>query len=314
VAALILVVATHPFAPQLNPNALEVTVLDVGQGDSLFLGFPNGEVWLIDGGRGALDGPGGYRIGEAIGETVVVPYLRARSVKRLDAVWLTHAHHDHMAGLHAVLGEFSVGGFHHGPSPPSNALAELQRALDAKQIPRRQHTAGERFAVGDVGVEILWPAPDHALGKAPSNNDSLVLRLCRASTCVLLPGDIETSVEKKLAESGAPLRAEVLKVPHHGGRAAAGEEFLAAVAPEVAVVSVGATNPFGHPFADVVKRLEAKSGRVYRTDRDGSVTLRLGDNGLSNSSYSERRRRGPYANLWEKLAACAHALATLQSN
>ncbi|MCI0403125.1 MAG: DNA internalization-related competence protein ComEC/Rec2, partial [Acidobacteria bacterium] len=296
-AALILVVCTHPFAPRLDPRALEVTVLDVGQGDSLFLSFPNGETWLIDGGRDALESRSGYRIGEAIGETVVVPYLRARGVKQLDAVWLTHAHHDHMAGLHAVLEEFPIGSFHAGPSPPSDALTKLQQAVEAKQIPRRQHAAGERFVVGDIEVEILWPGPDHKLGKAPSNNDSLVLRLCRAATCVLLPGDIESKVEKELAQSGAPLRAAALKVPHHGGRDAAGEDFLAAVGPEVAVVSVGATNPFGHPFDDVVGRLQAQAARVYRTDRDGSVTLHLAGDALSHSSFVERQRRAPYANL-----------------
>jgi len=313
-AALILVVCTHPFSPQLDPRALEVTVLDVGQGDSLFVSFPNGETWLIDAGRDALESRSGYRIGEAIGETVVVPFLRARGVKRLDRVWLTHAHHDHMAGLHAVLKEFSVGSFDAGPSPTSEALQKLRDDLEARSIAMHQHTSGERFAVSDVEVEILWPGPGHKLGKTPSNNDSLVLRLCRASACVLLPGDIESKVEKELAQSGAPLRAAALKVPHHGGRDAAGEDFLAAVAPEVTVVSVGSTNPFGHPFNDVVARLQARAARVYRTDRDGSVTLRLTSDGLTNSSYAEQQRREPYANLWSKLAACARTVVGLESD
>ena len=310
-AALILLVCTHPFAPRLNVHTFEVTVLDVGQGDSLFLAFPGGETWLIDAGRAPVP-MRGYLVGESIGETVVVPYLRARGVKRLDRVWLTHAHHDHMAGLHAVLEEFPVGSFHAGPSPPSRASEELLAALRRKQVPVSLHTGGERFTVNDVEVEILWPGPDHKLGRSPSNNDSLVLRLCRASTCVLLPGDIEEPVEKKLAEAGAPLRADVLKVPHHGGRDAAGEEFLAAVGPEVAVVSVGATNPFGHPFDDVVGRLQANAAHVYRTDRDGSVTLKVGNDGLDTAGYLEQQRRAPYPNLWAKLAACARTLAGLE--
>jgi len=306
------VVCTHPFPPRLNPHTLEVTVLDVGQGDSLFLSFPNGETWLIDGGRDALETRGNYRIGEAIGETVVVPYLRARGLKRLDAIWLTHAHHDHMAGLHAVLEEFPVGSFHTGPSPPSPALDALLKAVRGRGIPVREHRAGERLRVDDVDVEVLWPPPDYTPGRSPSNNDSLVLRLCRADTCALLPGDIEEQVEKKLAESGAPLRAAALKVPHHGGRDAAGEEFLAAVGPEVAVVSVGATNPFGHPFDEVVGRLQASAAHVYRTDRDGSVTLKVGKDSLDTAGYLEQQRRDPYPNLWAKLAACARALAGLE--
>jgi len=311
-AALILLVCTHPFPPQLSPNALEVTVLDVGQGDSLFLSFPSGETWLIDAGRDALESRGGYRIGEAIGETVVVPYLRARGLKRLDRVWLTHAHHDHMAGLHAVLEEFPVGSFHTGPSPPSRASEELLAALREKEVPVKLHAGGERFAVSEIEVEILWPGPSHKLGKAPSNNDSLVLRLCRAETCVLLPGDIEPKVEKELAQSGVPLRAAALKVPHHGGRDATGKDFLAAVGPEVAVVSVGATNPFGHPFDDVIGRLQASAAQVYRTDRDGSVTLKVGKDSLDTAGYLEQQRRDPYPNLWAKLAACARSLAGLE--
>ena len=136
----------------------------------------------------------------------------------------------------------------------------------------------------------------------------MVLRLCRRETCVLLPGDIEAKVEKTLAESGAPLQAPALKVPHDGGRAAATAELLAAVQPQVAAISVGATNPFGHPFDDVLERLRAQGTRVYRTDRDGSVTLEIGNGGLRAESYAETHRPTLYPNLWAKLAACARSL------
>ncbi|MGH9804926.1 MAG: ComEC/Rec2 family competence protein, partial [Candidatus Acidiferrales bacterium] len=242
-----LLVVLHPFPPQLSTTDFELTVLDVGQGDSLFLAFPNGETWLLDAGRGPIEQRDGARIGEAVGETVVRPFLRARGLKRLDRLWLSHAHHDHMAGLLPVLEEFPVRNLNVGLNPPSRAYDELLDSARARNIPVLTHRAGERFSVGDVEVEILWPSPDHTPGKTPSNNDSLVLRLCRKTSCLLLPGDIEEKVEKSLAQAGAPLAARVLKVPHHGGRDAASEEFLAAVGAEVAVVSVGATNPFGHP-------------------------------------------------------------------
>jgi competence protein ComEC len=314
VAALILLVVTHPFAPQLDAQALEVTVLDVGQGDSLFLAFPNGETWLVDGGRGPVTLPAGYRIGEAVGETVVKPYLRARGLRRLDRIWLTHAHHDHMSGLLAVLDEFAVRSFHRGPSPASPAYQKLLEKVHARGIPVHSHQAGERFRVGEVEVEILWPSSEYQPDPTPANNDSLVLRLCWEETCVLLPGDIEADVEKKLAASQAGLGAALLKVPHHGGRDAASSEFLAAIQPEVAVISVGATNPFGHPYPAVLERLATESRQAYRTDRDGSVTVRVGKDSLRVRSFRQRQRTEPYPNVWAKLTACARKVLCLESN
>ena len=312
-AALLLVVMTHPFAPQLDKQVLEVTVLDVEQGDSLFLAFPNGETWLLDGGRGPVAVSAGYLIGEAIGETVVVPYLRARGLRRLDRVWLTHAHHDHMSGLSAVVDQFSVGSFHRGPGPPSPAYEKLLAKAQARGIPVHTHQAGERFRVGEVEGEVLWPSSEYRPGSTPANNDSLVLRLCWEKECVLLPGDIEADVEKELAASQAPLAAALLKVPHHGGRDAAGAEFLAAVQPQVAVISVGATNPFGHPYPAVLERLAAESQQSYRTDRDGSVTVRVEKNRLRAVSFRQQQRSEPYPNLAAKLVACARRVLSLES-
>ena len=218
-----------------------------------------------------------------------------------------------MGGLAAVLDEFPVASFEAGPNAASRPYRELQEKVQRRGIPVRTHRAGERFAVGDVEVEVLWPSSEHQPGPEPSNNDSVVLRLCRGGTCALLPGDIEAPVEKELAESQAPLKAALLKVPHHGGRDAAGTEFLAAVAPDVAVVSVGATNPFGHPYESVLQRLGSAARRTYRTDRDGSVTARLGNEGLQVTSYREQQSRTPYPTLWAKLAACARRILSLES-
>ena len=320
-AALILVVVTFPFAPRVEQAALEVTALDVGQGDALLVTFPNREVWLVDAGRGPVETRPGSFSGEAVGETVVVPYLRARGLKRLDRVWLSHAHLDHMGGLPAVLEEFPVGDFNVGRNPQSAAYRRLLGEVGRHGVRLETHAAGERFRVGEVTAEVLWPAVDYQPGREPSNNDSLVLRLClpaaeglpgREPACVLLPGDIEGKIEKKLAEANAPLAATVLKVPHHGGRDAATAEFLAAVRPEAAVISVGAENPFGHPFADVVARLEAETEELYRSDRDGSVTLRLTASGLDVWTYRSQQPRRPYPNLFARLAACARRLLSLE--
>lgn len=311
-AALMLLVVVHPFPPQLH-GTLEVSVLDVGQGDSLFLAFPNGETWLVDAGRAPVEIRAGYQVGEPVGLTVVTPYLRARGLKRLDRVWLTHAHHDHMGGLGVILTEFPVGSFHVGRNPESAAYSALLKEVTAAGTLMHTHAAGERFRVGEVQVEVLWPPADRPLGRSPENNDSIVLRLCQEAACVLLPGDIEVDVEQQLASHSSSLTAAALKVPHHGGRGAAGEEFLAAVHPQVAVISVGPTNPFGHPFPEVLDRLAAHAGRTFRTDQDGSVTLQLIEGRLQAQSYREHQRAQPYPNLWRKLAACARRTLQLES-
>ncbi|MFQ5695153.1 MAG: ComEC/Rec2 family competence protein, partial [Terriglobia bacterium] len=305
-AVLILVVASHPFAPKIKDDALEITVLDVGQGDAIFLAFPNGALWLIDAGRAPIEIEEGYRVGEAIGETVVTPYLRTRGLKRLDRVWLTHAHLDHLGGLEEVFEEFDVAQLDIGPGPTNQRLERLMDAARALGTRVETHTSGERLTEADVEVEILWPPAAREPAPTPSNNDSLVLRLCRRQTCALLPGDIEADVETTLAAQGAPLTAALLKVPHHGGRGSASKQFLQAVSPAVAVLSVGATNPFGHPYRDVLERLRAESERVYRTDRDGSVTVLIGD-GIAVETFRQQKG-GSHASLWSKLAALARRL------
>jgi competence protein ComEC len=219
-----------------------------------------------------------------------------------------------MAGLHTMVEEFDVGNFNVGALTfASRSYQSLAQAVAGRGIPIEGHRAGERFAVGDVAVEILWPGADYAPEKGPSNNDSLVLRLCRLDRCLLLPGDIEPKLEKKLAQSASRLRAGAVKVPHHGGVGTAGEEFLAAIRPQVAVVSVGARNPHEHPRAEVLERLAASSQRVYRTDRDGSITLQLTRTEFRAASFRERQRTRPYPNLWAKLLVCAHRIARLES-
>jgi competence protein ComEC len=193
------------------------------------------------------------------------------------------------------------------------AREKLLRQARDQGISVREHFGGERFAAGDVQVEILWPTREYQPKREPSNDDSVVLRLCRATTCALLPGDIEAKVERTLATSQPTLLAAALKVPHHGGRDAATWEFLATVQPQVAAISVGATNPFGHPFDDVLERLRGQGARVYRTDRDGSITLEIGDGGLRAESYAETHRPVLHSSLWAKVAACARSLASLES-
>ncbi|MBI3670928.1 MAG: DNA internalization-related competence protein ComEC/Rec2 [Acidobacteria bacterium] len=272
-ALLALAIATHPWAPSLERGRLEVTVLDVGQGDSLFAAFPDGHTMLIDGG-GTLGATrvGGMRTGFDIGEQVVSPYLWHRGLKRLDVVALTHAHQDHLGGLAAVLENFRVGELWVGRDVASSAFRALLEVARERGVRVVHHTRAEGFAWDGVAGQVLWPdTPDEV--QTAKNNDSLVLRLVHGRVALLLPGDIEGPVERELAAEGVPLRAEFLKVAHHGSKTSTNTDWLAGVAPRLAAISVGETNPFGHPHPDLLERLRAADARVLRTDRDGAITV-----------------------------------------
>jgi len=286
-AAFTVLIATHPFAATLHRGNLEVSVLDVGQGDSIFVAFPNGHTMLIDGGgQAGAERIGGVRTGMDIGEEVVSPYLWSRGLKRLDTVVLTHAHHDHLYGLHSVLENFAVGELWIGRDEVSTALASLLAEASARGVRIIHETRGNQFDWDGIEGGALWPG-DTASAPAAANDDSIVLRLRDGQMRFLLPGDIEKKVETKLLEDHAPLAADFLKVPHHGSKTSSTEAFLAAVAPRVAVVSVGEANPFGHPAEAVIERYEQAGVRLLRTDRDGAVTALTDGRSLEVHAFME---------------------------
>jgi competence protein ComEC len=287
-AAFTILVAWHPFPPSIERGRLEVSVLDVGQGDSIFVAFPDGRTMLIDGGGLAgSEWVGGYRSGSDVGEEVVSPYLWSRGLKRVDVVALTHADHDHLDGLHAVLDNFQVGALWIGRDDERPALKRLLAAAHSRDVPVAHENRGAGFDWHGVRADVLWP-PSAESAKESSNDSSLVLRLSDGEVHFLLTGDIERRAEENLVAQNAPLAADFLKVPHHGSKTSSTEAFLAAVAPRVAAVSVGESNPFGHPAEDVIERYEHSGVRLLRTDRDGAVTAVTDGLNLSVHSYAEQ--------------------------
>jgi competence protein ComEC len=284
VAAAALLIAWYPFAPSLARGTLQATVLDVGQGDSIFVSFPDGQTMLVDG--GGLAGSEwikGMRSAPDVGEEVVSPYLWSRGIKRLDVVALTHAHEDHLGGLLSVIENFRVGQLWIGRDENTPEFAELLREAKERGIPVIHKKEGDDLAWGDVDGKVLWPPVEDPVNEA-SNDDSLVMRIGDGTTNFLLTGDIEQPEEKQILAEGEPLASDFLKVPHHGSKTSSTEPFLAAVQPRVAVVSVGLNNVYGHPSESVVQRYAEDGVRLLRTDRDGAVTI--SSNGRSVSVHA----------------------------
>ena len=270
-----LTIAIFPFSPRWSAGRLELTVLDVGQGDALFLVSPHGRTLLIDGGGGFIGFPGHEEHnGIDPGEEAVSPYLWSRGFQKVDVVALTHAHQDHIGGLAAILDNFRVGTLWIGREVESGTLAKLENLAREKNIPIVHEHRGKVFSWDGAEAQLLWPEiSPQTIGISAKNNDSLVLHLKYGERGMMLPGDAEKQAESSMLSDNneTALRADVLKVGHHGSKNSTTPEFLAAVHPSVAVISAGEDNPYGHPNAELLERLESAGVRILRTDHDGAV-------------------------------------------
>jgi competence protein ComEC len=258
-----------PPRPQFRAGVLEVTAIDVGQGDSILLVSPSGKTLLIDAGgvphwmHSELD----------IGEDVVSPYLWSRGFHQLDAVVVSHAHADHIGGMSAILANFRPKELWIGVDTPNPELTKLLTEAKDLHVPVVRKEAGDSFEGGGLNFRVFAPARDAVSHAWRLNDDCLVMRVGYGDTSVLLEGDAEKEAERRMA--GQLSRSDLLKVAHHGSATSTLPELLSAVKPKFAVISVGARNVYGHPRREVLERLEKSGVLTARTDLDGATTFYL---------------------------------------
>lgn len=275
---LVALIVFHPLSSPIANGRLTVDFLDVGQGDSIFITFPNGETMLVDGGgqprfSDALESgfePDVPRVGEA----VVSEFLWEKGYSTVDHVVATHADADHIQGLVDVVRNFDVGSAIVGSESSGSDFEQFRSALRSQGVELKRLKRGDRMSIGGVEVAILHPANEPGRSSAGSNDNSVVIFLSFGSHRILLTGDIERPAEQDLVfADAAALRSDVVKVAHHGSRTSSTDEFVDTTQPAVAVISVGRRSRFGHPHQEVVERWKRAGAQVITTGEKGTVTI-----------------------------------------
>jgi len=251
------------FAENLT-GELKVAFLDVGQGDAIFIEAPNGNQVLLDSGSNG-------KVLQELGK--VMPFYD----RTLDMIMISNPDADHIGGFLSVLERFDVSKIvEPGTLPETNVYKELEKGIAEKNFEKILGRRGQRFVLDEkdgVYLDILFP--DRDVSGLKTNDGSLVVRLVYGNSSFLLTGDAPSGLENYLVKiDGKNLQSDVLKVAHHGSRNSSSSGFLADVASEYAVISVGAGNTYGHPHKETLDRLENFNNKVLRTDELGTIIFK----------------------------------------
>ena len=283
VAAGLWIVGVPRASRARSDGRLHVTFIDVGQGDAALVRMPHGASMLID--TGGLSGSASFDVGDR----VVGPVLRHEGVGRLSTLALTHGDADHIGGARSVLREFHPWDVWDGvPVPPFEPMRRLREEAGTSGI---RWTTVQRADVAELdGVQMVVrhpPVPDWERQDV-RNDDSIVLELRWRDVSIVFTGDIGRETEADIAGLFVPAPLRVLKVPHHGSNTSSSDGFIHALAPDVAVVSVGRSNNFGHPSRVVLERYRQAGAAIFRTDQDGAVTLDTDGRSLDIRTFTGR--------------------------
>jgi competence protein ComEC len=273
VAGLPLFALGFHLPPVSADGRLHITMLSVGQAESILIKLPDGKNVLVDGGGYLHD------TGRDFGQRLLAPALGALRVRRIDRIISTHDHPDHIGGLAFVARHFEVGEFmstHEGLT--AGYAEDVSSVLVERNIPKRRLTAGNEITLSEgVALTVLSPAKMEAHrndgDEKNVNEESLVFRLKFGSFSMLFTADAGFDAEKRMLSAGNELKSNVLKIGHHGSRFSTSEEFLDRVKPELALISVGAGNSFGLPSSRTLDLLATRKIALHRTDRDGTIEL-----------------------------------------
>jgi len=257
----------------LDLGVLELVVLDVGQGDAALLRSPGGRWVLVDAGPRTRTFDAGARI--------VLPYLRRRGVEALDLLILTHPDMDHVGGAASILEEFPVGAIlDPGVATGTEVFLDALEAAQGRGVPWHVIDAGDSLKLDGMALRVLAPEAREEDGAEEDKNAfSLVLEVRYGAFTALLTGDAPAESEERFLLRLRSPRIQVLKVGHHGSSTSTTRELLERTNPEVALISVGRRNRFGHPDPGVLARLRGAGARVFRTDLEGVLVVRARQDG-----------------------------------
>lgn len=308
-------IVVHPWSEGRPEGRLRIDFLDVGQGDSALVTFPDNTTLLVDGGGQpgpfknrtpvediGEDGSGQFESDErSIGESVVSEYLWWRGLDHIDYILATHADADHIDGLNDVARNFAVRAALVARIPTRDPeYSGFAETLAFNRVPIRTVGGGDELKFGDVAVTVLWPVAFTNPDSPSGNNDSVVLHLRYASRSILLTGDIEAPAENRILESHdisrERLKADVIKVAHHGSKSSSTESFIAATKASKAVISVGQTSVFGHPNRAVVERWMSSGAQVLTTGNCGTITVTTDGADLKVGSFISGKADGSRLN------------------
>jgi len=252
---------------------LRLTFIDVGHGDSILIEFPKGKRMLIDGG-------GLYEDRFDVGKNVIAPFLWERKIRRIDILALTHPDPDHLKGLVFIASQFSIGQFwNNGFQTDSEPYLQLKKILEEKKtktLSLNEETPPQ--IINGVEISVLNPPVWNAMQRKVRNfwdlnNASLAMKLRFKNISVLLTGDIGKEAEGRILRKDYPLRADILKIPHHGSSSSSSPPFLERVKPTYAILSVGERNIGRLPHPEVLKRYLQLGSEILRTDKHGAITV-----------------------------------------